>query len=149
MEPLESTEPSGDPWVRAAALLLVAYGVLVLLNAVVLWLSGDWAAAGDLSFGVLLLVVVGITGAALRRGQTWAWWLALLLDIAGLFFVFPVVASIILGAGTDPVGTGWDVVFFPTVALVLGALAALLFRIRDTVWGGPGSGGPSREPPSP
>ena len=48
----------------------------------------------------------------------------------GLFFVLPVTGTILLGGSIEPVGTGWDIVFFPLTTTVLVALVAALWLLR-------------------
>jgi len=66
----------------------------------------------------------------LMRRSRWAWWAALGLALSGLFFVLPVTGTILLGGPTDPVGTGWDVVFFPLTTVVLISLLVVLSKLR-------------------
>jgi hypothetical protein len=50
------------------------------------------------------------------------------MAVTTLFFVAPLTGTMLLGGGVDPVGTGWDVVFFPMVTLIHLALLGLLAR---------------------
>lgn len=114
---------------NAAGWLVVGFGGLVAVNVAVA-AAGAGATGTDLSFAVLLLLVAAVTARSLRRGTRWAWWISLALACVGLFFVLPVTGTILLGGSMEPVGTGWDVVFFPLTTLVLVALLALLWVLR-------------------
>jgi Na+-driven multidrug efflux pump len=76
-----------------------------------------------------LFGLTGLVARGLWRGTYWAWWSSLALAAAGLFFVLPLAGTILLGGPTEPVGTGWDVVFFPLTAAVLVALLIALWTL--------------------
>jgi hypothetical protein len=84
----------------------------------------------DLSFVVVVLLTTSLCGYGLRRRALWAWWASFLQAGLGLFFVLPVVGTILLGGTTEPVGTGWDIVFFPLSTAILVALLVLLVMAR-------------------
>lgn len=130
-------ETGASPTTRAASWLVVTFGVLVALNALVAWVTTGVTTGADISFVIMLLMAVSVCGIGLRRLASWAWWISLLLAAVGLFFVLPVTGTILLGGPSDPVGTGWDVVFFPLTTLVLLALVAALLRTRREVTGSP------------
>lgn len=99
--------------------------------------ANTWVAAlrvgvtgSDVSFVLLVLVAAVAIVLGLIRRSRWAWWSALALGAAGLFFVLPVAGTILLGGPADPVGTGWDVVFFPLTAAVLVVLLVALWQAR-------------------
>jgi hypothetical protein len=99
--------------------------------------ANTWVAAGrvgvtgaDVSFVALVLAAAITIVIGLIRRSPWAWWGALALAAVGLFFVLPVAGTILLGGPSDPVGTGWDVVFFPLTTAVLVALLGALWRLR-------------------
>jgi hypothetical protein len=126
---------------RLANGLLISFWGLLAANT--------WVAAvrvgvtgSDISFVLLVLVATVAIVLGLVRRARWAWWAALALAATGLFFVLPVAGTILLGGPSDPVGTGWDVVFFPLTAAVLVALTAVLWGLRES--GRPG-GGPTQE----
>jgi hypothetical protein len=103
----------------------------------VLLLANTWVAAlrvgitgSDVSFVMLLLAASLAIGLGLIRHARWAWWCALGLALVGLFFVLPVAGTILLGGPADPVGTGWDVVFFPAMTVVALTLIVALWRAR-------------------
>jgi hypothetical protein len=112
-----------------AGWLLIAFAGLVLANTAVLSLTAG-ATGTDWSFAVLLAMVAGASAHSLWQGARWARWIALALAFVGLFFILPVTGTILLGGPTDPVGTGWDVVFFPLSTAVLLALLAALWAAR-------------------
>jgi hypothetical protein len=112
----------------AGWMLLVVGGLLLVntsLASVGAGVSGsDWAL-------VLLAVTASVIAArSLWRSAPGAWWMAAAYDAVGLFFVLPVMVAILFGASREPVGTGWDVVFFPAVTAALLAVSAALWIAR-------------------
>jgi hypothetical protein len=115
-----------------SARLVEAFGVLMTLNWVVAAVvGGAGATRADLMFAAALLGATIWCGARLRARGRSGWIGAIVIAFGGLFFVAPVVGTIVLGGGASPVGTGWDVVFFPLSALVLLALLVVLHRARS------------------
>lgn len=121
-----ATRPGPVPM---AAWLLIVFAGLVLANTGVSALRAD-ATGADWSFAVLLVVVAAVAARSLWVGVRWAWWLALGLAAVGLFFVLPITGTILFGGSTEPVGTGWDIMFFPLTTTVLAALVAALWLRR-------------------
>jgi hypothetical protein len=113
----------------AAGLLLLAFALLVAINTAVSAVKGT-ATGGDVSFVALLVVAAGVAGRSLHLGARWAWWISLALAAVGLFFLLPVTGTMLLGGSLEPVGTGWDAIFFPLATADLIALAALLWLLR-------------------
>lgn len=113
-----------------AGWLLMVFAALVLANTAISALTSG-ATGADWSFAVLLAMVAGASARSLWLGAAWAKWTAFALAFVGLFFVLPVTATIVLGGSTDPVGTGWDVVFFPLTTGVLIALLVGLWTLRN------------------
>jgi hypothetical protein len=111
---------------RSAPWLVLSFGTLVAANAALTAVRGS-ATVGDLATGGALLVLAVLIAQGLRRGARWAWWASLALAGAGLFFVLPLAGTILLGGPTEPVGTGWDMVFFPLTAAILVALVIALW----------------------
>lgn len=112
----------------ASGLILVFWGLLA---------ANTWIAAvrvgitgADVSFVLLVLAAALAIVIGLVRRSPWAWWGALVLAGVGLFFVLPVTGTLLLGGPRDPVGTGWDVVFFPVTTAVLTGLLVVLWRLR-------------------
>lgn len=122
------TTQKPDP-IPLASWLLVAFAGLVLANTGVSAVRGD-ATGADWSFALLLVVVAAVTARSLWLGSGWAWWVSIALAFVGLFFVLPVTGTILLGGSLEPVGTGWDIVFFPLTTAVLVALLAALWPLR-------------------
>ena len=121
-----STRGSERRW--AGGLILVFWGLLA---------ANTWIAAvrggitgSDVSFVLLVLAAAISIVIGLIRRSPWAWWGALALAAVGLFFVLPVTGTLLLGGPRDPVGTGWDVVFFPVTTAVLVGLLVVLWRLR-------------------
>jgi hypothetical protein len=121
-----ATKPGPVPM---AAWLLIVFAGLVLTNMGVSTVRAV-ATGADWSFTLLLVVVVAVAARSLWIGMRWAWWLAVALAAAGLFFVLPVTVTILLGGSTEPVGTGWDIVFFPLTTTVLAGLVSALWLRR-------------------
>ena len=112
----------------AGGLVLVFWGLLA---------ANTWVAAtrvgitgSDVSFVLLVLAAALAIVIGLIRRSPWAWWGALALSAVGLFFVLPVTGTLLLGGPRDPVGTGWDIVFFPVTTGVLIGLLGVLWRLR-------------------
>jgi hypothetical protein len=106
--------------------LLIVFAGLVFANTGVSALRAG-ATGADWSFALLLVMVAAVAARNLWVGMRWAWWLALGLAATGLFFVLPVTGTILFGGSTEPVGTGWDIVFFPLTTTVLVALIVALW----------------------
>lgn len=113
-----------------ASRILWSFGLLVLAHFFVASFNQVGATLVDLGFAVLILVVAGVSARGLRRRARWGWFGALALAVPTLFFVAPVTGTILLGGGAQPIGTGWDVFFFPAAAVLMLALLALL----SSVW---------------
>jgi len=109
-----------------ASRLVLLFGVVVVANWVVAVVRDVGVTGTDLSFAVLLLMVTGVLGYGLKRLARWAWFVSFILAVLGLFLVAPVVGTIVLGGGLEPIGTSWDVVFFPLVMVILIALLVVL-----------------------
>ena len=113
----------------ACGLVLIFWGLLAMntwIAAVRVGVTGS-----DVSFVLLVLAAAIAIVIGLIRRSPWAWWGALALAVVALFFVLPVTGTQLLGGPSDPVGTGWDVVFFPVTTGVLVALLVLLWRLRS------------------
>lgn len=113
----------------AAGVLLLVFSGLVGINTIISAARG-MATGADLSFVALLVVVAAVAGRSLHLGARWAWWISLAVAVVGLFLVLPVTGTILLGGALEPVGTGWDIVFFPLATLDLIALVVVLWRVR-------------------
>jgi hypothetical protein len=115
---------------RLAGALTLAFWALFAANT---WIASSriGITGADVSFVALLLAVCLPIALGLTWHTRWAWWSALALGLIGLFFVLPVAGTILLGGPADPVGTGWDVVFFPLTGAVLIALMAALWKLRS------------------
>jgi hypothetical protein len=100
--------------VRVAAGCFLAYGVVVLLNAVILQQAGNWQAAGDFPRAVLRLLGTCVIAWGLLRRAHWAWWLGVLL---GLFWVIAGLSFLVLIGGRGP-GGGLVGVQAPMLVLV-------------------------------
>jgi peptidoglycan/LPS O-acetylase OafA/YrhL len=125
---MSTTVRVSPPRRLAGALIIVFWGLLAAntwVAAVTVGVTGS-----DVSFLLLLMAGVVAIVIGLIRRSPWAWWAALGLAVVGLFFVLPVTSTILLGGPTDPVGTGWDVVFFPLTTAVLVALLAVLRTVH-------------------
>lgn len=121
----EADTPRAPVW---SSHLVEAFGALMVLNWLVAMLSGGvGATGGDLVFTAALLATSIWCGSLLRARRRSGWVVAVAIGVGGLFFVAPVMGTILLGGGASPVGTGWDVIFFPLVTILL---VALLISLR-------------------
>jgi hypothetical protein len=120
------------PALRASAWLVFMFGVLVAANAAVA-VALARATSGEVAFALGVFLMASVVATSLRRSARWAWWASLAFAVGGLFFVLPVTGSVLLGSTLEPVGTGWDVVFFPLTAVVLSALLVALWTLRRTL----------------
>ena len=111
-------------------------GWLILVVGGLLWANTGLASVGagpsgsDWALALLAAVASIVAARGLWRGAHGAWWMAAAYDAVGLFFVLPVMIAILFGASREPVGTGWDVVFFPAVTGALLAMSATLWIAR-------------------
>jgi len=105
---------------------LVGFALLMVANALVTGMREGTSAAVDLSFAVLLALVAAGIARGLRRSSRGAWIAAVLLSVGALFFVAPIMGTMLLGGGLTPVGTGWDIAYFP---LMTGCLVAALVAL--------------------
>jgi hypothetical protein len=108
-----------------AGWMLLAVGGLMLANTAFASV-GPGVTGSDWSFTLLAAVASVVTARGLWVGARWAWWTAVAYAVAGLFFVLPVVIALLFGSWGEPVGTGWDVLFFPLItAVMIASLVAL------------------------
>ena len=114
----------------AAGGLLVTFSIVVAANWVLAVVRGVGTGPLDVAFVAAVVLVAGAAAWGLGRGRAWARPLAYAISLGALFFIAPVVGTILLGGGTDPVGTGWDVVYFPLMTVLLLAVLVLLVRSR-------------------
>ena len=124
-----------------ASSVLWSFGFLVVAHFFVASVNRVGATLADLGFALLILVVSGLSARGLGRRARWAWFAALLLALPSLFFVAPVTGTILLGGGAQPIGTGWDVFFFPAATLLMLVLLALLPGIWREMGVRPAEGG--------
>jgi hypothetical protein len=116
-----------------AGRILKLFGLVVLAHFYVASFNQVGATLTDLGVALLILVVAVVSQQGLRHRARWAWTVALLLALGSLFFAAPVTGTIVLGGGTEPIGTGWDLFFFPGVTVMMLTLLALLARTwRET-----------------
>jgi hypothetical protein len=114
--------------VRTAALLLVAYGVMVVAHALILQQAGGWAEAREFPRALLRLFGCGLIAFGLMRGLRWAWWVGV---IAAGFWSLMGGGALLIFARTGawdqlPMPAVTGPVLFVGVLLVAGALALLL-----------------------
>jgi len=129
-----STPPVGRA--AAAASLTATFGILVAANTAVA-APGGRPSAAEGAFALLLVMLTAWCARGISRNQPWARLVVLGLVAVGLFFVLPITGALLLGSDPEPVGTGWDVVFFPLTTAVL---LALLWTLRPSA-GAPGGTG--------
>jgi len=112
-----------------AGWLMLVVGGLLLANTGLASVGAE-VNGSDWAFALLAAVASIVAARSLWRGARGAWWVAAAYDAVGLFFVLPVMVAILFGASREPVGTGWDVVFFPAVTVALLAVSAALWIAR-------------------
>ena len=112
----------------AGGLILAFWGLLAVNTSIAATRVG--ISGSDVSFVLLVLAAALALVIGFIRRSPWAWWGGLALAGGGLFFVLPVTGTLLLGGPLDPVGTGWDVVFFPLTTAVLVGLLGVLWRLR-------------------
>jgi hypothetical protein len=126
--PIMVTMPKSVPEALAGWLLIV-FGGLVLAHTAVS--SGGAGITGsDWSFALLVALSSFLIARSLWLEARWAWWASLGYGVVGLFFVLPVTLTILFGASTEPVGTGWDPLLFPLITAVMVTLLAALWLVR-------------------
>jgi hypothetical protein len=82
--------------VRFAALLIVAYGVLEVLNAVVMQSGAGWGDVRSFPRALLRLAGCGYIAFELLQARLWAWWTAVVLGAFwALFWVGMAVAAVV------------------------------------------------------
>jgi hypothetical protein len=114
--------------VRIAALLFVAYGVMVLVNALLLQSTAGWENARDFPRALVRLAGCGVIAYALLQRLRWGWWVAVVLG--GLWAVTGAAAVLMLtrAGAWDQAAPGSTPVFLVGMAVILGAAVALLLQ---------------------
>jgi hypothetical protein len=115
--------------VRIAALLFVVYGVMVLVNALVLQTAGGWADAREFPRALLRLAGCAVIAWGLLRGDRWAWWTGVIF--AGLWAALGGVALLLvarMGAWDNLPLSGFSAPFLVLSLLITGAALALLLQ---------------------
>ncbi|HEX2211730.1 MAG TPA: hypothetical protein VHG93_28845 [Longimicrobium sp.] len=114
--------------VRLAALLVVAYGVMVVANALVLQSSAGWQGANEFPRALLRLAGCGLIAYGLMQARSWAWWVAVVLG--ALWALMGAAAVVMLSAADawERTGSGAAPVFMVGMVLILGAAVGLLLR---------------------
>lgn len=117
--------------VRLAALLIVAYGVLMVLSAVVTKSGWGWEDAGSVPRALRRLAGCGLVAYGLLKARRWAWWAAVVMG--ALWAVFWAGMAVAAVAMVWPAGV-WDrvgistPVLVPVMAGLLAAAVALLLQ---------------------
>lgn len=93
MPDARTPRPAAPDSVRAAALLLVLYGGLVVVHATLVQVDHGWDDPGRYARALLRLLGAGLLAGGLVRLRRWAWWLAVVL--AGLLFVLAVFVAVV------------------------------------------------------
>lgn len=104
--------------VRAAVLCFLGYGVVVVLNAILL-LAGDWGGPAMAAQALLRFLAVGVLAGGLVRRRRWAWWISVV--VGGVGIVLGVFAAVVF-ATTEP----GDLLPYPTLTVTLIALSVAL-----------------------
>lgn len=87
--------------VKAAAALLLIYGLWVVWRATVLQQAGDWADAGDYPRAWVRLAGMALIAVGLLRRRRWAWWLGVLLPALFVVTGLALVVIALSFAGRD------------------------------------------------
>ena len=119
--------PPAPPSVRAAALLLLAYGVLVVANAILLQTAGGWRDLPEHPRALLRLAGTGLLAWGLHGGRRWAWWTA--LGLGGLWTALAGVAAVLFAVSDARLLLPYPrlaAAFVALSMLLLGAALALL-----------------------
>lgn len=115
--------------VRTAALLFAVYGVMVLVNALILQTAGGWSDAGEFPRALLRLAGCFAIAWGLARGLRWAWWMGVIF--AGFWSLMGAGALLVIARlsawGTLPM-PGVSAVFLIASLLVVGLAFALLMQ---------------------
>lgn len=110
--------PSAVRRVRLAAILLVAYGLVVVINAAYLQSLADWAEWPQFSRALVRLGGMLLFAWGLLRGERWAWWGAVGL---GLFWL--VTGGLVLVGSLLTLGAvAFPIPLLSQILLVLGVL---------------------------
>ncbi|HEX5830860.1 MAG TPA: hypothetical protein VFY16_07775 [Gemmatimonadaceae bacterium] len=122
---VESSSRSAPPVVRIAATLLVAYGVVVVLNAALLQSAAGWAEWRDFPRALVRLGGMSLVAWGLLRGVRPAWWVAVVLGL--LWFGAGVVTVGLMATGYAPLALPGASLLFVSLSLaLLGAAVATL-----------------------
>jgi hypothetical protein len=122
--------PEDAARVFAGWMILAVGGLVLAITATSS--AGPEVTGSDWSFTLLAALASVVAARGLWTDARWAWWAALAFSVVALFFVLPVTAALLFGPPGEPVGTGWDVVFFPLITAVMVASLAALWVARPT-----------------
>ena len=116
--------------IRLATGFLVAYGLIVVINAVYLQSLAGWAEWPQFSRALIRLAGMLLLSWGLRRGERWAWWGAVGLGLlwlvtGGLLLIGSYIA---LGAVALPIPLLSQILLILGVAFLGTAIALLLTR---------------------
>ena len=117
------------PVAKAAAWMLVIYGLLVAAAALV-GLRRDAGMVTAPSWTIFHLVVLLALAVSLLRAQPWAWWCAVALAAVELIMLLPLVAALLGGSGITLLIPRLDLVLVALEALALVTVLVLLLRMR-------------------
>lgn len=131
-QPMPHPQPTLPKSVRLAALLIVAYGVLVVLNAVVAQSGGEWGDPRSIPRALFRLAGCGLVVFGLLQARRWAWWAAVVLGGSeAAFWAAMALGAVVLAwpAGVwDRMGISTPVLVPVWAGLLAAAVALLLPR---------------------
>lgn len=114
--------------VRLAALLVLAYGVMVVANALVLQSRAGWQGANEFPRALLRLAGCGLIAYGLMQARSWAWWVAVVLGALWALMGAAAVVMISAADAWERMGSGAAPLFMVGMVLILGAAVGLLLR---------------------
>lgn len=115
-------QPALPNSVRLAALLLVAYGVLVVVTQA----AEGWQASRDIPRALLRLGGCGVVAYELLQARRWAWWVAVVLGAFWAVLALGTVAMVSASGAWDRMGGSTPVLLLARAGLVAAAAALLL-----------------------
>ena len=116
--------------VQIAAFLLLAYGVLVVVNAFIVGHSQGFSISESIfPRPVVRLVGMALLATSLMRGARWAWWVTVILG--GFWLVLGVAGLVTLELTDNNALPPSTRVFMPINVLLLGFAIFQLLRTRS------------------
>lgn len=110
--------------VKHAAALMLAYGILVILNATVLQVLSGWVDAGDYPRAIVRLLGMLLLASGLLQGRRWAWWITVILFSLWAFTgLIAMGLALVMGRGAE---VTWPLNLIVTSAIGFGIMIWVL-----------------------